>query len=104
VRFATQRGIESETQRLLPIRHTRRKAQGGDAHHSFGASTAVRDQKPVIGGDILNAISRKPLTIEYFRRSKKNGHRSRAIEYTLIAFLITFAALQAFFAVGLRTI
>jgi Flp pilus assembly pilin Flp len=52
----------------------------------------------------LNAISRKPLTFEYFRRLKKNGQRGRAIEYTLIALLITFAALQAFFAVGLKAI
>ena len=43
-------------------------------------------------------------TFEYFRRLKKNGQRGRAIEYTLIALLITFAALQAFFAVGLKAI
>jgi hypothetical protein len=57
-----------------------------------------------IGSDSLNAISRKPLTFEFFRRLKKNGHRSMAIEYTLIALLMTFAALQAFFAVGLKAI
>jgi len=43
-------------------------------------------------------------TFEYVRRFKKNGQRGRAIEYTLIALLITFAALQAFFAVGLKAI
>jgi Flp pilus assembly pilin Flp len=52
----------------------------------------------------LNAISRKPLTFEFFRRLKKNGRRGMAIEYTLIALLITFAALQAFFAVGLKAV
>ena len=43
-------------------------------------------------------------TFEYFRRLKKTGQRGRAIEYTLIALLITFAALQAFLAVGLKAI
>jgi Flp pilus assembly pilin Flp len=52
----------------------------------------------------LNAISRKPLAFEYIRRLKKNGQRGRAIEYVLIALLITFTALQAFFAVGLKAI
>jgi hypothetical protein len=73
-------------------------------NHSFIVSTAVRDQWPVIGSDSLDAISRKPLAFEYIRRLKKNGQRGKAIEYTLIALLITFAALQAFFAVGLRAI
>jgi Flp pilus assembly pilin Flp len=44
------------------------------------------------------------LTFEYFRRLKKRGQRSMRIEYALIALLITFAALQAFFAVGLKAI
>jgi Flp pilus assembly pilin Flp len=52
----------------------------------------------------LNAVGRKPLTSEYFRRLKEGGQRGRAVEYTLIALLITFAALQAFFAVGLKAI
>jgi Flp pilus assembly pilin Flp len=52
----------------------------------------------------LNALSRKPLAFEYIRRLKKNGQRGKAIEYTLIALLITFAALQGFFSVGLRAI
>jgi hypothetical protein len=52
----------------------------------------------------MNAINRKPLAFEYFRRLKKSGQRGRAIEYTLIALLMTFAALQAFFTVGLKTI
>ena len=66
--------------------------------HSFSVSTAVRDKLPVIGSDNLNA------TFEYFRRLKKTGQRGRAIEYTLIALLITFAAAQAIFAVGLKAI
>jgi Flp pilus assembly pilin Flp len=53
---------------------------------------------------LSNAINRKPLTFEYFRRLKKSGQRGRAIEYTLIALLIAFAALQAFFAVGVKAI
>src|SRR4029077_662191 len=52
-------------------------------------STAVRDKLPVIASDSLNAISRKPLAFEYIRRLKKNGQRGRAIEYVLIALLIT---------------
>jgi len=43
-------------------------------------------------------------TFEYFRRLKKNGQRGRAIEYTLIALLITFAALQAVVTVGAKAI
>jgi len=43
-------------------------------------------------------------TFEYFRRLKRNGQRGRAVEYTLIALLVTFAALQAFFTVGLKAI
>ena len=66
--------------------------------HSFSVSTGVRNKLAVIGSDNLNA------TFEYFRRLKKNGQRGRAIEYTLIALLISFAALQAFFAVGLKAI
>jgi hypothetical protein len=72
--------------------------------HSFIVSTTVRDKLPVIGSDSLNTISRKPLTFEYLRRLIKNGQRGRAIEYMLIGLLITFAALQAFFAVGLKAI
>jgi hypothetical protein len=79
-------------------------ARRGDVSHSFSVSTAVRDKLPVIGSDSLNAISRKPLAFEYIRRLKKNGQRGRAIEYVLIALLITFTALQAFFAVGLKAI
>jgi hypothetical protein len=43
-------------------------------------------------------------TFECVRRLQKSGQRGRAIEYTLVALLITFAALQAFFAVGLKAI
>ena len=82
----------------------RESARRGDVSHSFSVSTAVRDKLPVIGSDSLNAISRKPLAFEYIRRLKKNGQRGRAIEYVLIALLITFTALQAFFAVGLKAI
>jgi Flp pilus assembly pilin Flp len=78
--------------------HTKESVRRGDVSHSFSVRTGVRDKYPIIGGDSLNA------TFEYFRRLKKNGQRGRAIEYTLIALLITFAALQAFFAVGLKTI
>jgi hypothetical protein len=78
--------------------HTKESARRGDVSHSLSVSTAVRDKLPVIGSDNLNA------TFEYFRRLKKNGQRGRAIEYTLIALLISFAALQAFFAVGLKAI
>ena len=52
----------------------------------------------------MNAFSRKRPTFEFSRRLIKNGHRSMAIEYTLIALLLTFAALQAFIAVGLKAI
>jgi hypothetical protein len=40
------------------------------------------------------------LTFEYFRRLKKRGQRSLRLEYALIALLIAFAALQAFFVFG----
>jgi hypothetical protein len=82
----------------------KKSARHRDAGHSFSVSTAVRDKQPVIGSDNLNAVGRKPLTSEYFRRLKKGGRRGKAIEYALIALLITFAALQAFFAVGLKAI
>ena len=72
--------------------------------HSFSVRTAVGDKLPVVGSDSLNAISRKPLAFGYIRRLKKNGQRGRAIEYTLVAVLITFAALQAFFVFGPRAI
>jgi hypothetical protein len=39
-----------------------------------------------------------------YRRSKKGGHRSMAIEYTLIALLTASAAFQAFFLVGAKAI
>jgi hypothetical protein len=84
--------------------HTKESARRGDASHSFSVGTAVRDKWPAIGSDSLNAISRKSLTFEFFRRLKKNGRRSMAIEYVLIALLITFAALQAFFIFGPRAV
>ena len=49
-----------------------------------------------------NIVSRKPLTIEYFRRLKKSGQRGRTIEYTLIALLAAFAAFQVLFAAGAK--
>jgi hypothetical protein len=84
--------------------HTKESARRGDVSHSFIVRTAVRDKLPFVGSDSLNAISRKPLTFEYIRRLKKNGQRGRAIEYMLIALLIAFAALQAFFVFGPRAI
>jgi hypothetical protein len=53
---------------------------------------------------LSNTISHKLSTFEYFRRLKKSGHRGRTIEYTLIALLIAFAALQAFFVFGPKAI
>jgi hypothetical protein len=82
--------------------HTKESATRGDVSHSVSVGTGIRDKQPVIGSDSLNAFSRRPLTFEYFRRLKKSGQRSIAIECSLIAVLITFAALQAFFAVGLK--
>jgi hypothetical protein len=66
--------------------------------HSFSVSTPLQNILPANGSDSLNA------TIEHIRRTKKNGQRGRGVEYTLIAVLITFAALQAFFTVGLKAI
>jgi Flp pilus assembly pilin Flp len=85
--------------------HTKESARRGDVSHSFSVSTAVRDKWPVIESDSLsNTISHKPLTFEYLRRLRKSGQRGRAIEYTLIALLIAFAAIQAFFTVGAKAI
>ena len=57
------------------------------------------------GSDNLsNTISRKPSIFEYFRRLKKRGQRGMRIEYALIALLIAFAGLQAYFAFGARGI
>jgi Flp pilus assembly pilin Flp len=53
---------------------------------------------------LSNPINRKPSTFEYFRRLKKRGQRGMRIEYALIALLIAFAALQAFFVFGPRAI
>lgn len=39
-----------------------------------------------------------------FHRSKRRGHRSMAVEYTLIALLTASAALQVFFTVGVKAI
>jgi hypothetical protein len=62
--------------------------------------TAVQST-PVTGSDSLsNTISRKPLIFEYFRRLKERGRRGMRIEYALIALLIAFAGLQAYFAFG----
>jgi Flp pilus assembly pilin Flp len=44
------------------------------------------------------------LTFEYFRRLKKRGQRDMTIEYALIALLVAFAALQAYFAFGAKVI
>ncbi|MGZ5898404.1 MAG: hypothetical protein ACXWK3_01605 [Reyranella sp.] len=53
---------------------------------------------------MFNTISRKPLAFEYFHRSKKRGQRSMRIEFALVALLIAFAALQAYFAFGAKGI
>jgi hypothetical protein len=39
-----------------------------------------------------------------FRRKKKSGHRSLAVEYTLVAVLTASAALQVLVAVGVKAI
>ena len=95
-----------EAQRLWPIRHTQKKTQRRrDVSHSFSVSTAVQNKQPVIGSDSLsNAINRKPLTFEYFRRLKKKGQRDMRIEYALIALLVAFAGLQAYLAFGAKGI
>jgi len=53
---------------------------------------------------LSNTVSRKPLTFEYFRRLKKSGQRGMRIEYVLIALLLAFAGLQAYFAFGAKGI
>jgi hypothetical protein len=59
----------------------------------------------VIGRDGLsNTPSRKLLSFETFRHSKKRGRRGMKIEYALIAFLLAFAGLQAYFAFGAKGI
>jgi hypothetical protein len=66
--------------------------------------TAVQSA-PVIGSySLSNTVSRKPLTFEYFRRLKKSGQRGMRIEYVLIALLLAFAGLQAYFAFGAKGI
>jgi Flp pilus assembly pilin Flp len=47
-----------------------------------------------IGGDSLS--------FEYFRRLKKPSQRGFAIEYTLIAVMLAFAAFQVLLAVGAK--
>jgi hypothetical protein len=72
--------------------------------HTLSVGIAVKS-RPVIGSDSLsNTIKRRPSTFEYFRRLKKSGQRGMRIEYALIALLIAFAALQAFFVFGPRAI
>jgi len=39
-----------------------------------------------------------------FHRSKRSGHRSMAIEYTLIALLTASAAFQVLFTAGVKAI
>ena len=51
-----------------------------------------------------DTLSRKPLTFGYFRRLKKNAQRSMRIEYALIALLVAFAGLQAYFVFGAKGI
>jgi len=54
--------------------------------------------------NLSNAINRKPLGFDYFRRLKKSWRRGRAIEYALIALLIAFTAFQVVLAVGAKAI
>ena len=59
----------------------------------------------MIGSDRLSdTLSRKPLTFGYFRRLKKNAQRGMRIEYALIALLVAFAGLQAYFVFGAKGI
>jgi hypothetical protein len=44
-----------------------------------------------------NIISRKPLLFEFVRHLKKSGQRGIRIEYALVALLLAFAGLQAYF-------
>jgi hypothetical protein len=55
---------------------------------------------------LSNTLGRKRLTLDLgiLRRLKERGPRGRVIEFTLIAVLIAFAALQVFFVVGPRAI
>jgi hypothetical protein len=39
-----------------------------------------------------------------YRRSKKSGHRSMAVEYTLIALLTASAAFEALFLIGAKAV
>jgi hypothetical protein len=55
-------------------------------------------------GSLSNAINRRPLTYEFFRRFKKRGQRDMTIEYVVIALLLVFAGLQAYFAFGAKGI
>jgi hypothetical protein len=45
---------------------------------------------------------RREQMLSTFRRAKKSGHRSMALEYTLVALLTASAALQVFVAVGVK--
>jgi hypothetical protein len=53
---------------------------------------------------LSNTISRKLTIFQYFRCLKKRGQRGMRIEYALIALLIAFATLQAYFAFGAKGI
>jgi hypothetical protein len=56
---------------------------------------------PAFGSDHLSSIiSRKPLIFEFVRRLKKSGQRGIRIEYALVAPLLAFAGLQAYFVFG----
>ena len=66
----------ASAQAVAKSTHINESGRRGDASHSFSVGTAVRNKWAVIGSDNLNAISRKPLTFEFFRRLKKNGRRS----------------------------
>jgi len=76
-----------------------------DASHIFSNGTEIREDAWSSGGNnVSNAINRKPLGFDYFRRLKKSWRRGRAIEYALIALLIAFTAFQVVLAVGAKAI
>ena len=76
-----------------------------DASHIFSKWHCDKENAWSSGcNNLSNAINRKPLGFDYFRRLKKSWRRGRAIEYALIALLIAFTAFQVLLAVGAKAI
>jgi|HubBroStandDraft_6_1064221.scaffolds.fasta_scaffold312443_2 hypothetical protein len=75
-----------------------------DASHTFSVGNPIQNTDQFWRDGLSNTLGRKRLTLEYFRRLKERGPRGRVIEFALIALLIAFAALQAFFVFGPRAI